>query len=177
MGQDAALYDLAAKVPEGGVIVEIGSFKGKSTACLAAGCLGTTKTIYAIDPFTRQPTDEYNDSIWNYSIEDLQNNLQPFAMINYVVPVQGFSQEIGIGWDKQIDLLFIDGAHTYEGALSDFQLFFPWLKQGGLFALHDVMEVEKGSPWAGVWRVWAEEASPRLSDIRRVDTLACGVKL
>lgn len=172
-GQDIALFSLAKEVPENGIIIEIGSFKGKSTACLAAGCYGTNKKVYAIDPFTSQPSEEYNESIWTYSIDDITNNLTKYGLINHVNLIKGYSQDIGKEWNIECDMLFIDGAHTYEGCLSDFNLFFKWLKPNGVFALHDVME---GSPWAGVLKVWQEEAVPNLYNINHVNSLAIGRK-
>ena len=175
-GQEYALYDIAKKLPDNAIIVEIGAFKGKSTACLAAGCYGTNKKIHVIDPFTRQPTSEYSDDVWNYSIADITSNLKRLGLFDYVKLIPGLSQQVAPSWDTHFDAIFVDGAHTYEGAHHDFTAFFKWLKIGGIFALHDVWEVEKGTPWEGVWRVWAQEASPKLKDIYRVDSLAIGTK-
>lgn len=173
-GQDGALYSLAEKTPSNGVIIEIGSFKGKSTACLAAACVNTDRIVYAIDPFESQPSEEYSEDIWTYSIDDISNNLKKLGLLDYVRLTKGYSQDIGENWSIECDMLFIDGAHTYEGCLSDFNLFFKWLKPDGILALHDVAE---GSPWDGVLRVWREEAIPRLYNIGKVDSLAFGNKL
>ena len=177
LGQDRALFDLACGVPAGGVIVEIGSFKGKSSACLAGGCVGEGKRLFCVDPFCRQPTDEYSDSIWDYDLGVFRKNVEAFGDV--VVPVQGLSQDVGLRFGDVLggvgmDLLFVDGAHTFEGAFGDFRLFFPFLKLGGWFALHDVAE---GSPWAGVLRVWQEFALPCLDDVFFVDSLAVGRKV
>jgi len=39
---------------------------------------------------------------------------------------------------NQIDFLFIDGDHTYEGVKQDFEMYTPLVKAGGLVALHDI---------------------------------------
>ena len=36
------------------------------------------------------------------------------------------------------DFLFIDGDHTYEGVKTDFEMYSPLVRQGGLVALHDI---------------------------------------
>jgi cephalosporin hydroxylase len=41
---------------------------------------------------------------------------------------------------RPIDVLFIDGDHTYEGALRDFELYSPFVRPGGLIAFHDIVE-------------------------------------
>lgn len=41
---------------------------------------------------------------------------------------------------KKLDLLFIDGDHTYEGVKKDFEMYSPLVREGGLIAFHDVVE-------------------------------------
>jgi len=40
--------------------------------------------------------------------------------------------------DRPVDFLFIDGDHTYEGALQDWKMYGPMVRPGGLVAFHDV---------------------------------------
>lgn len=69
--------------------------------------------------------------------------------------------------DNEIDFLFIDAVHTYEGAKSDFLLYGPWVKPGGIIALHDLMTPEF-SPHIQVWKLWREiqEAGYMTREIR-----------
>jgi predicted O-methyltransferase YrrM len=48
--QGRALFDAAAKATGGGAIVEIGSWKGRSTTWLASGARLAGQRVYAIDP-------------------------------------------------------------------------------------------------------------------------------
>jgi cephalosporin hydroxylase len=41
--------------------------------------------------------------------------------------------------DRQVDLLFIDGDHSYEGVRRDFDLYSPLVGKGGMIALHDIV--------------------------------------
>jgi predicted O-methyltransferase YrrM len=54
-----------------------------------------------------------------------------------------------------VDLLFIDGDHSYEGVKRDFELYAPLVRPGGIVALHDILA---DSDWEGsdVDRLWAE---------------------
>lgn len=56
---------------------------------------------------------------------------------------------------RELDLLFIDGDHTYEGVKKDFDLYSPLVRRGGIIALHDVCE---HPPQTGVdvARFWLE---------------------
>jgi len=41
--------------------------------------------------------------------------------------------------DNQIDVLFIDGDHSYEGVKRDFNLYSPFVKENGIIAFHDIV--------------------------------------
>jgi predicted O-methyltransferase YrrM len=41
---------------------------------------------------------------------------------------------------RQLDLLFIDGDHTYEGVKSDFEMYSPLARDGAVIAFHDILE-------------------------------------
>lgn len=51
----------------------------------------------------------------------------------------------------KIDFLFIDGDHSYDGVKRDFQLYSPFVKKGGIIALHDI-----NNPRLGVFKFWEE---------------------
>jgi len=53
----------------------------------------------------------------------------------------------------ELDFLFIDGDHTYEGVREDFNMYAPLVREGGLIAFHDVAE-SGGS--REVNRLWEE---------------------
>ena len=40
--------------------------------------------------------------------------------------------------DKEIDILLIDGDHSYEGVKADYERYVPFVKKGGLILIHDV---------------------------------------
>jgi predicted O-methyltransferase YrrM len=55
--------------------------------------------------------------------------------------------------DNELDFLFIDGDHTYEGVRADFTMYSPLVREGGLIAFHDIAE-SGGS--REVHRLWEE---------------------
>ena len=163
--QEHWLYAEAKSLPDGATVVEVGSFKGRSTCCLALGCRGTQKHVFAIDTF------KGNEGDFKYRpfLQDFLDNLQRCGLSKYVTPVDGRSSEIAKTWRKPIDLLFIDGSHDYEDVLADFQNFLPYVQPGGVIAFHDVIDT-----WPGVVRVWRESASPVLVETGFCATLAYG---
>lgn len=56
---------------------------------------------------------------------------------------------------EKVDLLFIDGDHTYEGVKKDFEMYSPLVKKGGIIALHDICSGPKESV-GGVPIFWNE---------------------
>ena len=144
------LYDLALACTGRGVIVEIGSWKGKSTTCLGLGSrAGSRVRIFAVDRHTDGTFPEWEANVAAAGIEDL------------VTPLKGLSQEVVHEFSEDIELLFIDGAHTYDLVLEDWEGWVPMVVPGGVVAMHDTT----GFP--GVKRV-AEERLYKSPDFREV---------
>lgn len=171
-GQEKVLYDFASQLKDDSTVVEIGSFRGRSTACLGLGGKNKRITIYAIDTFAGNSKDftRGNQFSEKQFLTSFEKNMKMLGLKN-VVPLQGYSQEIGRRWKISIDLLFIDGSHIYEDVKSDFELFFPWVKPGGLVLFHDVSD-----DFPGVYKVWQQTARDLLSHRGNFKTLYFGNK-
>ena len=121
-----ALYELARRCRGDGVIVEIGSWKGKSTVCLGLGSqAGASVPIYAIDPHADHRFADFNTNVERAGIEEL------------VRPIQSLSQPAADGFDEPIELLFVDGSHEFDLVLEDFEKWVPKVIDGGWVAFHD----------------------------------------
>jgi predicted O-methyltransferase YrrM len=57
---------------------------------------------------------------------------------------------------QPIDLLFIDGDHSYEGCLADFAMYQPLVSADGLIVLHDICLFPDAWPGTGVGPAWQE---------------------
>jgi MMP 1-O-methyltransferase len=139
----------ASLLPTAAVVVEIGSWKGKSTYCLAQGL--KSGVINAVDPFDATGSGE--DSITYEQrrgqeplVEQFKRNLGQHIQSGQVVPCVGPSRDF-VGKFPKIDLLFIDGDHSVEGCRFDFQNFTPQLAVGGYLLFHD-------------YRRWKPETGP-----------------
>lgn len=62
----------------------------------------------------------------------------------------------------QLDVLLIDGDHSYEGVRRDYELYSKLVRPGGIIALHDIVDGPEGSV-GGVPRFW-RELRPTLDD-------------
>src|SRR2546429_5090970 len=121
-----ALYDLARACTGKGVIVEIGSWKGKSTVCLGLGSKeGAPLPIYAVDP--------HADSRFG----DFKANVERAGISELVRPIASLSQPAADDFHEPIELLFVDGSHEYDLVLEDFEKWVPKVVEGGWVAFHD----------------------------------------
>jgi predicted O-methyltransferase YrrM len=94
--------------------------------------------LTGIDPYigymdgSREITQEMLDAQYLAA----QDNISDFAPRGKIL--RGYSQDFVNSFeDESLDYIFIDGDHSYEGALRDCELFFPKIKNGGIFAGHD----------------------------------------
>jgi len=156
------LFEVAKSLPDDATIVEIGSYKGRSTCCLAYACIGTRKKVYSIDICFANAT----------GFAEWKENVGRNGLLDYVTPIAGNSKNIATQWDKGIDFIFIDGSHSYLPVLSDFIGFYPWVKDNGVIAFHDV-----GPGFTGPMRVWQENAKPLLYDTGLCGGIAFGRKI
>jgi hypothetical protein len=54
---------------------------------------------------------------------------------------RGMSTDVAANWRIPLDLLFVDGDHSWTGIESDWQAWRPWMARGGYVALHDSVPV------------------------------------
>ncbi|MFH1046613.1 MAG: class I SAM-dependent methyltransferase [Candidatus Omnitrophota bacterium] len=128
------LYKLVRSLPSGAVLVEIGAFKGKSTCFIAAG-IGKNKEMhfYTIDTWYNDAMPQGRGDIY----DEFLANIAEYK--DRIEPIRGYSYEVVVNWppERQIDFLWIDADHSYEGCRQDIEDWLPFVKKGGLVLFHD----------------------------------------
>ena len=164
----------AAAAPAGGAIVEIGSFKGRSTVGLAyvARRYGLGSVV-AIDPHTSPSTTDPDLGSGSSSYDEFQENLRRAGVADAVDCRRAFSQEVARDWSRPIRLLWIDGDHLYEAVKRDLALFRPYLAPGAIVAMavalrHLIPVAEAGWVTTGLAR-WRHRFWWRVLPHRAVD--------
>lgn len=153
-------------------IVEIGSFKGRSSCFLAAGSKrGHGVKVYCIDTWDLRPP--YFDHGLGARCDvfaspdvrkDFDAQTKPYADI--IVPMKGYSTRMATVWARPIGLLYIDGDHG--AAWADYLAWGRYLRRGTILAMHDIdmalvkkacdkiMQTRHFTPWKTVNRLaWA----------------------
>jgi len=139
-GQGATLYDSAVNCPVDGLIVEIGSFRGRSTIVLASAADPSVQ-IVAIDPHAgndRGPQEI--DGFEDQAADDhavFSANLAAAGVADRVHHVREFSDAALDLVDGDVDVLYIDGAHRYAPALADIRAWGDRVASGGTMLIHD----------------------------------------
>jgi len=138
--QARRLWDSAAAVDPSGTIVEIGSFRGRSSIVLARAAAAGVEII-AIDPHAG--TDRGPNEVRGFEREAevdhevFHANLERAGVGERVRHVRAFSREALGEVEGQIDLLYIDGAHRYGPAVADIRVWGGRVRPGGTMLIHD----------------------------------------
>lgn len=128
--QAAELFRLAAEVPAGGTIVEVGTHLGRSAVVLALAARPGVEVV-AIDPFLPD---------WRYGRDDTETQLRAnlaTAGVTDRVDVQAVTSEAARAtWSRPVDLVYVDGGHSYWACRDDLG-WARWVPAGGKVLVHD----------------------------------------
>ena len=146
------LYALARSMPSRGVIVEIGSWKGKSTVWLAKAAESINgPDVFAIDPHVGGP-DLDKVGLFNVRTEaEFLENMRTAGLSHRVHAIVKSSMSALEEWREPVAFVWIDGDHSYESVAQDFYGWSKYLTPRGIIAFHDTYS------WEGVRRLVDEE--------------------
>lgn len=172
------LYRLASGLGPDSTIVEIGSWKGKSTYCLARGL--RHGRVVAIDPFDAAGEQGSHEIYITHRgsgplLDQFTQRMRTLGVADKIEVLQGYSTQF-VGQVPRIDLLFIDGDHSIHGCGFDYLNYAPALAPGGYIAFHDYDPRRKdlGPTWVIEQKVMP---SGHFRKVRVYDSLWVGQKV
>lgn len=137
LGDSAELLYGLVRSMKPDVCVEIGSALGKSASYIGMALKENGRgMLYAIDP--HEPTN-WNDVAAIDSLKEFTRNVAAAGLREHVSVIRSYSDAAARDWKHPIDLIFIDGDHSYEGVKRDWDLFLPHMKPSGVAIFHDTM--------------------------------------
>ena len=138
--QARRLWDRARSVHPGGLIVEIGSYRGRSAIVLARAVEGRAEVI-AVDPHAgndRGPRQIHGTSAQGEADNRaFRENLERAGVAGAVRHVRRASQAGLEEVEGPVDLLYVDGAHRFGPARADVVRWGARVRPGGTLMVHD----------------------------------------
>ena len=184
LAEDEALtlYQQALAASTAGPVLEIGSYCGKSTIYLGLACRQTGSTVFALDHHRGSEEHQIGEYFHDPSLYDtgeglmdtfreFRRNVRRAGLDEVVVPIVAGSEAAARHWQTPLAMVFIDGGHSLDAALTDYRCWMPHLRRGGTLAIHDlVADAREGgqAPYA-IYRL--ARASGLFEDLGQVNTL------
>jgi len=146
---------LVRLIPDNGLMVEIGSFRGKSLASIADVIKEKNLKVFSVDIFDQVESKEYVEpDVYAKKANMYQDflatickfRLNDFIVVHIMKSINAAKLLSKNGFE--IDLVFIDADHSYEAVKADIEAWWPLLKDGGIMSGHDYCK--EGVSWPGV---------------------------
>ncbi len=180
-----ALAQRAYDLPENATIVEIGSFLGKSAIVMAgARKLKGSGKVHCIDPFDASGDDfsvPVYDEIMNAEARTLRerfdDNIGRAGLQDWVEVHVGTAETAVKDWHEPIDMLFLDGDQSREGAMKAYEAWMPFVRKGGVIALHNSTPRQYEEGHDGHYRIASSLIKPpHYKQVRSVVSTTFAVK-
>lgn len=124
------------------ITVDLGVDYGYSLFSFAEQNIGH---VYGIDSFEGDEHAGHHSDAYDVVLKTIGEN--DYANITVI---KGFFDDVARDWNQQIDILHIDGLHTYEAAMNDYKTWSPFLSENAVILMHDVVS------FPGVFKVYQE---------------------
>lgn len=135
------------------VTVDLGVDNGFSTFCFGDPNFGH---VYGVDSFEGDPCAGRRDIRTYWNVLQKQEELK----MNNVTFIKCYFDELASVWNKPIDILHIDGDHSYEAVKNDFMTWCKFIKDDGVILMHDTCVFQPGF---GVNRFFEEIPFPKIN--------------
>ncbi len=181
-----ALAHASYQLPSDAVIVEIGTFLGRSAVLLAgARKLRGSGKVHCVDPFNASG-DAVSVPFYRAIVgaqqesqrQRFDQNIHRAGLTQWVQVHQDTAETIGASWSEPIDMLFLDGDQSPKGVRAAYEQWSPWLKVGGILAVHNSSERIYAEGHDGHHRLVVETVRPpQYADIVSVETTTFARKI
>ena len=145
------LYETALQASRMGPCLEIGSYCGKSTIYIGSACKMNNGILFSVDHHRgseeQQPGQTYFDpALYNPetgrvdTFHEFRRTVEKAGLEDTVVALVSSSDVAARMWKTPLSLVFIDGGHTEQADLADYNCWAPRIMPGGYLLIHDIFE-------------------------------------
>ena len=179
------LYELARASAGDGPCLEIGSYCGKSSLYLGAGCQEAgAYPLFTVDHHRgsaeQQPGEAYFDAELYDAAEEamttlphLVRTIREAGLDHWIIPIVAESTVLGRFWpDETLSLLFVDGSHVEDEVRADYRTWARCVRRGGYLCFHDVYADPEDGGQAPYHVVCEARATGWWEDLGTVGSLA-----
>ncbi len=144
-----ALHQAGREGATVGVLLEVGTYCGKSAVYLGEAAREAGTVLFTVD---HHRGSEENQPGWEHhdpavvdpatgridTLPHFRRTIEQAGLEAHVIAVVGDSVTVAGHWRTPLGLLFLDGAHGHDAAHGDYRAWSPHVALGGLLAIHDV---------------------------------------
>ena len=180
-----ALTKWSQKFSLKGDILEIGTYCGKSTLYIAKGVIKNNRYVYTVDHHLGSEEHQLNEEYFDEDIYDFKEkrvnsfpllikNINDHKMQN-IVPIISDAYDLSSKWSAKLGMLFIDGGHSLESAMSDYNSWESKILCNGALVIHDIYEKPEDGGQAP-FEIYKKALENNYKLYERVDTIVCLIK-
>jgi len=145
------LYELAADVCRLGPCLEIGSYCGKSSVYIGAGCKKNKGILFSIDHHAGSEEQQAGEEYFDPDLFDpdagrvdtlgtFRETIRTAGLEDTIVPVVCRSEVAARFWSTPLSLVFIDGGHSFKDVFIDYNAWTGHIMPGGYLIFHDIFK-------------------------------------
>lgn len=145
------LYEVALEASKSGPCLEIGSYCGKSAYFIGTACKKNCSILYSVDHHTGSEEQQIGEEYFDPDLYDpdlkrvdtfkfFRDTIERAELLESVVPIVATSSVAGKMWSTLLTMLFIDGGHSFEAAMSDYEIWSKHIVPGGFLVIHDIFK-------------------------------------
>ena len=142
-------------------------------------------SVYTVDHHSGSEEHQLDEEYFDKEIYDIKEkrvnsfpllieNINLFRVQN-IVPIISDSSELSSKWSSKLGMVFIDGGHSLESALNDYNSREPKILSGGALVIHDIYERPEDGGQAP-FEIYKKALRNSYKLYERVDTIVCLVK-
>ena len=142
------LCEWASQAAPVGPLLEIGSYCGRSTIWLGQAAQAHDAVVFALDHHRGSEEHQPGESHHDEALVDttgqfdsfgaFRRNIAAAGLENTIIPIVASSEIVGPRWQGGLGMVFIDGGHSMDAALTDYRAWAPHVLPDGILAIHDV---------------------------------------